>query len=152
MSLRASIDRDYLESVKAKDAFRVGVLRMLKNNLKNTAIAKRLPEDQLMEEDMIAVVRQEVKKRKESIAAFTAGNRADLADQEKLELTVLEKYLPASMDAATINQIIQEVMSENNLQPPHNFGKVMGMVVKKVAGRADGDTVKKAVTAFLAAS
>ena len=149
MSIRETIDHDLVASLRAKDGERVATLRLLKNNLKNTAIAKRMTEDKFSDEDVIAVIRQEVKKRKESIEAFTAGARPELAAKEKSELVILETYLPPNLDDATLTKIIQDVVAAEQLAPPYNFGKLMGAVVKQVAGRADGAAVKEAVQKFI---
>ena len=150
MQLVERIEHDLLESLKAHEQERVGALRMLKNALKNFAISKREPLEKLTDEQVVGVVRQEAKRRKESITAFTGGGRSDLADKEKAELTILEAYLPAAMPVEELAKFIDEVVAEKKLTPPYQFGMLMGPVVKKVAGRADGQLVKAAVEAFIA--
>ena len=145
MTLLETIASDLLQSLRSKDTKRVATLRLLKNNVKNTAIAKRVPEDKLSTEEVIAVIRQEVKKRKESIEAFTAGGRPELADKERAELVILESYLPPALNTEALQQIIHEVIAVDGLQQPYNFGRLMGSVVKKVAGRAEGAAVREAV-------
>lgn len=122
---------------------------MLKTSLKNFAIAKRTPEPSLTDEQVVGVIRQEAKKRKESIVAFTNGGRSDLADKERRELGILEAYLPANMSGDELRAIILTVVEEEKLSTPFQFGRLMGLVVKKVAGRADGETVKQAVQSFV---
>lgn len=151
MSLLTTIEADLRESLKARDEVRTGTLRMLKTNLKNTAIAKMVREDALAETDAIAVVRQEIKKRKEAVEAFRAGGRAELSQKEAAELAILEKYLPAQLGEAEITKLIADTVAESALTAPFQFGALMGAVVKKVAGRADGSVVKGAVEAFIKA-
>lgn len=148
-SLLERITSDLTASLRARDSLRTTVLRSLKNNLKNTAIANRVSETELSDEATVAIVRQEVKRRKESVLAFEAGGRSDLAEHEKQELAVLEGYLPASMSKEAIESAIRDVVSEEKLEAPYVFGKLMGLVVKKIAGRASGDEVKEAVQNFI---
>lgn len=136
-------------SLRERQQEKTAVLRMLKTSLKNFAIAKRISEPSLTDEQVVGVIRQEAKKRKESIAAFTSGGRVDLADKEQRELAVLEAYLPANMSADELRAIILTVVEEEKLSAPFQFGRLMGLVVKKVAGRADGETVKISVQSFI---
>lgn len=151
MSLLTKVDVDLRESLKARDAVRAGALRMLKTNIKNTAIARRVAEDALEDNEIIAVIRQEVKKRKEAIDAYAQAGRTELANKERGELTVLESYLPQSMSADDLSRLISEAVAEQKLTPPYQFGALMGAVHKKVAGRAEGAAVKQAVEAFIKA-
>lgn len=149
MELFQSIERDLLTSLRERQQEKTAVLRMLKTALKNFTIAKRMPESSLTDEQVVGVVRQEVKKRKESIAAFMSGGRGELADKERREMEMLEAYVPPGMSVEELSGIITSVVSGENLSPPYQFGRLMGLVVKKVAGRADGETVKQAVQAFV---
>jgi len=144
-----TIDQDLITSLRDRQREKTAVLRMLKTGLKNFSIAKKIPEAELTDEQVVGIIRQEAKKRKESVAAFTNGGRKDLADKEAGELTVLESYLPPSLSSDEIEKYIKEVITEKNLAAPYQFGVLMGQVMKKVSGRADGDTVKHAVEAFI---
>ncbi len=128
----------------------MSTLRLLKTNLKNTAIAKHVSELDLSDQEVIAAIRQEVKKRKEAIESFVAGGREELATQERNEIAILEPYLPASLSTDEITKIIDEVVKEANMQPPLQFNKLMGPVVKQVAGRSDGAAVKAMVEHYVA--
>lgn len=152
MTLVQTIEQELNDSLKAKQHATTAVLRLVKNALKNTAIEKRVAFEALTDEQTIAVLRSEVKKRKESIQAYTSGNRPELAKAEQDELLIIERYLPASMPAAEIKKIVAEVVAEQQLTPPYQFGSLMGAVVKKIAGRADGAAVKDAVQQFIASS
>jgi uncharacterized protein len=150
MALVQQIDNDLKASQLARQAERVSTLRLLKTNLKNTAIAKRVSELVLTDDDVISAVRQEVKKRKEAIEAFEKGGREDLAANERNELAILEPYLPVALSDAELQVAIETVIKENGLEPPLQFGRLMGLVVKQVAGRAEGGAVKAAVEAYIA--
>ncbi|OGY90894.1 MAG: hypothetical protein A3B30_01400 [Candidatus Komeilibacteria bacterium RIFCSPLOWO2_01_FULL_52_15] len=152
MQLIHRIEQDLLVSLKAREQERIGALRMLKNALKNFAIEKRTPMESLTDEQVVSIVRQEVKRRKESMFAFESGGRLDLVARERAELGILETYLPPALAADDLEAVIREVVAERKLSPPYQFGAVMGPVVKKIAGRADGTTVKAAVEAFIAKS
>lgn len=149
-SLIQTIENDLRESLRARDEVRTATLRMLKNNLKNTSIARRVAETEFKDSDVIAVVRQELKKRKESIEAFEKGGRPELADKEKAELVILQSYVPASISNEEIRAVISDLVMEKKLTPPYQFGALMGQVVKKIEGRAEGQAVKKAVEEFIA--
>lgn len=136
-------------SLRERQKEKTAVLRMLKTSLKNFAIAKRIPESSLTDEQVLGVVRQEVKKRKESIAAFTSGARTDLADKERRELGMLGVYLPPAMSDAELRALIASVVEEEKLSAPFQFGRLMGLVVKKASGRADGELIKQAVQSFV---
>jgi hypothetical protein len=149
MELIKRIDQDLLASLRERQSVRTAVLRMLKSGLKNFAIAKRVPDTSLTDEQTVGVIRQEVKKRKESIEAFLAGGRAELADKERTEQAILESYLPPSLSPQDLKKVIDGVIADEKLTLPIQFGRLMGLVVKKVAGRTDGDTVKTAVQLYL---
>lgn len=145
MSLEATIDTQYKEALKAHDSVTVGVFRMLKSALKNAAIEAR---HALSSDEEVAVLQREVKRRRESIAVFTDGGRKDLADTEQVELTILEKFLPAQMADDQLEAIVQEVITSQNATAK-DFGKVMGAVMAKVKGQADGTRVTPIVKKLL---
>lgn len=149
MSLVQTIAEDLQDSLLKKQSARTAVLRLLRNGLKNKAIEEKLSETDLSDEQVVAVLRQEAKKHKESIEAFRSGGRSELVDKEKAELNVIESYLPTSMSAEDIDKIIEVVITEEQLEEPYQFGRLMGLVVKKVAGRADGGFIKEQVEKFV---
>src|SRR3989344_4321111 len=126
------------ESLLRRDAERTGILRLLKSAFKNEAIEKRIPDTELPDDVAIAVLRREAKKRKDAITAYKQGAREDLATKEASELKAIEEYVPAELSSEQIQQILEEVVAEHSLMPPFNFGALMGLVMKKVAGQADG--------------
>lgn len=149
MELIQRIEHELLASLRSREMIRTSALRMLKHSLKNFAIAKRVSETSLSDEQVVQIVRQEAKKRKESMEAFESGGRNDLAEKERQELAILESYLPPQLGDAELRRIIMVVVDELELKPPYRFGSLMGAVVKQVAGKADGQTVKKAVEQFI---
>ena len=150
MSLLATIDTDLNESMRQRHAERTGTLRMLKTALKNKSIADRVPMEEMTDEQVVGVVRQEAKKRRESIDAFTSGGRSELAAKEQNELLILQAYLPPSMSSEEIAKIIDEIARTLQLAKPINLGQLMGPVMKAIAGRADGQIVREQVQKYIA--
>lgn len=144
MSLNQTIDNDFKNALKDKQTLKLSVLRMLKSALKNEVIARKQAE--LSDDDIIAVLRRELKKRQDSILAFETAGRQDLADQEKAEAEFIGIYLPALMSEADIEKIVDEVVGSGIT----GFGLVMKEVMAKTKGQADGQIVQKLVKAKLA--
>src|SRR3989344_2388262 len=103
------VEQDLTAAMKAKDAIVVGVLRGLKTRIQNERIAKM---KDLSEEDLVSLVRSEIKKRKEAASSFEAGGRGELADKELKEAEILEKYLPAQMPEADLLKLIEALIAE----------------------------------------
>ncbi|MFH1426847.1 MAG: GatB/YqeY domain-containing protein [Candidatus Kerfeldbacteria bacterium] len=144
MSLHDTILADLTAAMKERDTDRVAVLRLIKSALLNTA--KETGAEKLDDATVIATLQREAKKRRESITAFEAGDRMDLADQEKKELAIIEGYLPEQLSEDEIRAAVQAVIGEMGSD---NFGAVMGAVMKKLQGRADGNQVKSVVEKLL---
>jgi len=125
--------------MKAKDQTTVDTLRGLKVRLQNEKISKM---HDLSAEDIVALVKSEIKRRKEAAESFTAGNRAEMAEKELAEVQILQKYLPAQMSETEIISIIEEVLASNSFTAA-DFGKAMGAVKAKVGQNADGAVVAK---------
>ncbi len=146
MSLQKRIDEDLKAAMRAKDAARLGVLRLLKAALKNAAIEKVGADGELDDTDAIAVVRKQVKQRQDSIESFEKGGRAELAEKEKAEITVLNQYLPQAMSAAELQKIVTDTISEVGATSRTQMGAVMKAVQPKIGGRADGKTLSQEVS------
>ena len=131
------------QAMKAGDAQKRDTLRFLESALKNEAIEKRKPVTELTDDEVIAVVKRMAKQRMDSIESYRAGGREDLAAKEEAELLFLKGYLPAEMPIEEVRQLVTEAVSESGATSKADFGKVMGLAMKKVAGRADGMIVKK---------
>ena len=131
----------------AKEELVLSVLRMLLSSIRNKEISLRKGgEAELDDEQILAVIKTEVKKRKDSIESYIVGGRDDLAKKEKDEMAILEKYLPAQMDDEELEKIIKEVVATSE---DKNFGKIMGEVMAKTKGLADGKRVSALVKKVL---
>jgi uncharacterized protein YqeY len=134
MALVDRIQSDMTAAMKARDDFRLGVLRMVKTALKNKEIEKIRP---LEEAEEIAVLQTLVKQRHESVEQFLKGGRRDLAEKETREIAVIEAYLPAAASAAEMDAAIAAVIAETGASSP----KQMGTVIKAARARLEGKTI-----------
>lgn len=149
--LQDQIQTELVEAMKAKALLKVEVLRGLKAAFVNELVAtKRLPTDTLPDADALNVIKREVKKRKEAAEAFRTGNRAELAQKEEDERVILEVYLPASMPKEEILKIALAKKLEMGITDKKEMGKFMGVLMKELAGRADGSDVKDVVASLFA--
>jgi len=141
-SLRERIERDYVASMKARDASRLSALRMLKASVQNADKAKGSP---LTEEELTASVGREVKLRRESISEFERGNRPDLVAAESAALEVLSDYVPPQLSDEELRRIVRQTADGLDDQARSNpraaLGEVMRSVMPQVRGRAEGDRV-----------
>ncbi|HPM78469.1 MAG TPA: GatB/YqeY domain-containing protein [bacterium] len=142
MVLLKKIEEDYIVALKARETLRVSVLRMLRAELKNREKDKRTALD---EQEIVGAVRFMIKKRQEAADAFRQGGAREKAEQELAENEILKAYLPAELDEAEQDRLIAEAIEEVGARGPGDLGKVMKIVVPKVAGRADGKTVNQKV-------
>lgn len=151
MSLVQDIERDFRESFKKRDRDRTETLKMLKAALKNKAIDERVSESDLGDAEALAVLKHEIKKRREAVEAYTIGNRQDLARRESSELEILQRYQPPQMGEADIDTLVAEVAREHDMAEPYNFGQLMSFVMARVKGQADGALVRERVQRFIEA-
>lgn len=150
--MKAKILKDTKDAMRSKDELRLSVLRMVSSAIHNKEIEKRAKSgkvEELTEEETVAVVRSEVKKRRDAIIEFEKGNRKDLADKESAELKILEGYLPQELSDEEIEKIVKEVTAEFGVGDPKQFGRVMGEVMKRARGQASGDRVSAVVKRLL---
>ena len=145
MTLQDQIDGDLKNAMKAREAEKLAVLRLLKSALKYAAIEKYGAEGKLEDQDAVAVVRKQVKQRQDSIAGFEKGNRPELAAKEKSELAVLETYLPQGFSAAELFSLVQGAIAESGATSKAQFGAAMKLAQQKAAGRVDGKTLSEAI-------
>ncbi len=131
--------------MRAKDAHRLGVLRMLKSALKYAAIEKPGAETGLDDAEAAQVIRKQVKQRQDSIESFEKGGRGDLAAKEREELIILNAYLPRGLSAEELTKIVRETIGELGASSKAQMGAVMKSLQAKVAGRADGKTLSQEV-------
>src|SRR5436309_12055472 len=145
MTLQQSVDSDLKDAMRAKDASKLGVLRMLKSALKYAAIAKSGAEAQLTKAEAAQVVRKQAKQREDSIESFEKGGRVELAAKEKEELSILNAYLPQAMSADELAKVVRETIAEVGATSKAQMGAVMKALQAKVAGRTDGKTLSAEV-------
>src|SRR5438034_4635910 len=112
MTLQERVDSDLKEAMRAKDATKLGALRMLKSALKYAAIAKSGAEAELSDAEATQVVRKQAKQRQDSIESFEKGGRTELADKEKEELAILNSNLPQAMSADELARVVRETIAE----------------------------------------
>src|SRR6266550_1705322 len=145
MKIQERIDSDLKEAMRAKDASKVSVLRMLKSALSYAAIEKSRLEAELTDAEGVQVVRKQVKQRQDSIESFEKGGRAELAKKEKEELSILNAYLPQAMSADELAKVVRDTISEVGATKAQ-MGAVMKALQAKVAGRVDGKTLSQEVS------
>jgi uncharacterized protein len=133
---------DQNEATKAKDRFRLTVIRMLRSELQNGAIAKR---EALDADEELAILTREVKRRQESLGDYERSGRQDLLEDLKKEIEILRRYLPEQLSEAELEKIVNEAVAESGAQSVKEMGKVMGLLMPRVKGRADGGLVRRLV-------
>jgi uncharacterized protein YqeY len=145
MTLSQRIDSDLKEAMRAKDTTKLGVLRMLKSASKYAAIEKSGAEAELNDTEAAQVIRKQAKQRQDSIESFDKGGRAELADKEREELSILNAYLPQAMSAEEVAKVVRETIAELGVTSKAQMGAVMKALQVKVAGRVDGKTLSAEV-------
>jgi uncharacterized protein YqeY len=141
-NLQQQIKKDMVQAMKDRNELAKNVLRMVNAEIRNAEIDKT--DHTLTNEDVLKVLKKLSKQRKDSIKAYEEGGRDDLANQEKAELEIVEKYLPAQMGEQEIEKIVREVVAEM-LGQDLNMGLVMREVMSKLGGQADGNLVRQVV-------
>ena len=148
--LEEQIDREYIQAVKSRDKIKSSTLNFLRAHLKNLRIEKRT--EKLEDQDILSVIKKQIKQRQESIEQYAKGNRGDLVDKEQAELAILKGYLPQEIAESQLKALIDEALKEAGAQSMKDMGNVMKLVVLKVAGRADNkmvsDLVKQALSSL----
>jgi uncharacterized protein YqeY len=135
----SQIESDLTAAMNAKNQIAVDTLRGLKVRLQNDKISKMRD---LTEVDIVALVKSEIKRRKEAAEGFTAGGRSEMAEKERAESKILEGYMPAQMSEQDIVKTIDEIIAQNSFSAA-DFGKAMGMLKGKVGQSADGGLMAK---------
>lgn len=146
MSLVEQLREDMKLAMKTKDALRLSTIRMLLSSVSYARIEKR---DELTDDEVLEVLSREAKRRREAIDAADAGGRSDVADKERAELDIVSAYLPKQLDEAEIEAIAREVVAEVGVTDLKDRGKVMGPLMARVRGRADGKLVGQVVERIL---
>jgi uncharacterized protein len=134
MPLREQLTEDMKTAMKAREAEKLGAVRLILAAVKQREIDERITLD---DAGVIAVIEKMIKQRKDSISQFEKAARHDLADKEKFELAILEAYLPQQLSQAEVDAIIGEAVASTGAKSPADMGKVMAAVKPRLAGRAD---------------
>jgi uncharacterized protein len=140
VSIAERVEQDLITALRARDQTRLATLRLLKAAAKNAEVAKLSP---LSNDEYEAIVRRQVKMRREAAVEYDRGNRPEQADQERLELAILEEYLPAQLDEATLRQLVAQAVDETGATSLREMGKVMSHAMQAAQGRADGNKVNQ---------
>lgn len=147
MSLKARISDDMKAAMRAKEADRLGTIRMLLAAMKQKEVDERVELDDTM---VVAIVDKLIKQRKDAAQQYTQAGRQDLADKENAEIVVLEGYLPQRLNAEEVQAAVKAIVAELGASGPGDMGKVMGVVKQRLAGQAEMGAVSAAVKAALA--
>lgn len=142
MNIKAKIEEDFKKSLRERKDLELAVLRMLKSAIHNKEIEEK---SSLDDEKVTAVLRKEIKARKDAILDYQKAGRKESAKKEEGEIKVIEKYLPKMLGKDEVKKIVQEVIKETKAESKKDFGKVMGQVMSKLKGQADGNLVSQLV-------
>ena len=148
MNIQQTLTEDMKNSMKAGEADRTGVLRLLRGAIKNEEIKTGHP---LAQDEALKVLQREAKQRRDSIAAYDAAGRADLKQVEQNELGIIEAYLPDAMSEADLKDVIESVVAELGTTDKQQMGQVIGAVMKRAGARAEGGLVSRLVRERLGA-
>ena len=146
MGVYDRLSDDLLQAMRDKDKVRLSVLRMVKAAVRNAEIDSH---HTLSDEEVLGVFRKEVKQRKDTLASVAGTDRTDVVAEVEAELAVLQEYLPASLTDAEIESIVAEAVLQVGATSKADMGKVMPLVMSRIAGRADGKTVSSIVQGVL---
>jgi len=147
MSLKEQINQDFLNAYKSHDEAKSSLLRLLKSSMQNAEIAKK---DELADEEIFKLIQREIKQRQDASIEYKKGGREDLAVKDEAEITILKTYLPSELSDEELGKLVAEAISSVGAKSQADFGKVMGAVMPKIAGRASGDRVLASVKKLLA--
>ncbi|HSY06954.1 MAG TPA: GatB/YqeY domain-containing protein [Steroidobacteraceae bacterium] len=147
MSLKERITEDMKSAMRAAQKERLGTVRMILAGIKQREVDERITLD---DSQVLAVIDKMVKQRKESIAQFESGGRADLVAKEKAEIALLQEYLPAQLSPAEIDALISAAIAKTGATTMKDMGKVMGVLKSELAGRADMGAVSARIKQKLA--
>lgn len=149
MDLKTRLGEDFKKALRSGDKLRVSVIRLLTALIKNREVEKRGP---LTEAEILQAIVASCKQRQEAIEQYGRGGRQDLADKESAELKILQSYLPMPLTSQELQAIVLETIREVQATSLKEMGKVMGVLMPKVTGRADGKMVNTLVREALSKS
>ncbi len=143
--LKQQLQEELKQSMLARDILKTSVIRMILSAINYYEINKGGAGYEASEEDVMSVLQKEAKQRKDSIDQFQKAGRQELVDKETAELKLLEVYLPEQMSEEEIKKLVIETISQTGAKTPADMGKVMGVLMPKTKGKADGSLVSKIV-------
>lgn len=147
--MKTRLNEDYKAALRSGDKLRVSVIRLLTALIKNREVEKRGP---LTDSEVIQAITTSCKQRQEAIEQYRQGGRGDLADKEAAELAILQSYLPAALTSQELQAMVLEAIREVQATSPKEMGKVMGILMPRLTGRADGKVVNMLVREALSKS
>jgi len=148
VSLKDQLEDGLKAAMKSGDRVAVAAIRLSLSEIKNAIIDKRRP---LEDNEIVNILRSGVKKRQESIEMFAKGGRQELVEKETAEIKVIEGFLPAGLSAAELEALVVEAIAETGAASMKDIGKIMKLIVPRIAGRADGAEVNKLIKARFSA-
>jgi uncharacterized protein YqeY len=146
MSLLERLNNDMKQAMKNKEKDKLSVIRMLKASIQNEALKQR---QDLTDDEELTVLSRELKQRKDSLQEFENAGRSDLVDKVRTELVYVEAYMPEQLSEEEISKIVKQTILEVNATSKADMGRVMGALMPKVKGKADGSLVNKLVQQHL---
>ncbi|KAF2958822.1 glutamyl-tRNA amidotransferase [Thermotoga sp. Ku-13t] len=149
MDLKSKLNQDLKEAMKAKDEVKLRTIRMLLAAIKNFEVEKMRP---ATDEEILQIMSKEIKKRQEAIEMYEKGNRQDLAQAERLEVQIIQSYMPQQMSEEEIRELAKRIITELGLSSPKDVGTAMKAIMPHVKGRADGKLVNRIVSELLGGS
>ena len=147
MSLKAKINEDMKAAMRAKDAPRLGAVRLLLAAMKQKEVDERI---ELSDTDVVSIIDKMIKQRRDSIAQFEKGGRQDLADIEKFEIGVLQAYMPQALSEAEVEAAVAEAVQTTGARAMADMGKVMAVLKPKLVGKTDMGKVSALLKSKLA--
>lgn len=147
MALKEQLDQDLKVAMREKDTLKLSVVRMLKSAVKYREIELMKPLD---DAGVLGVIASEVKRRRDSVEQYKAGNRQDLADKEEAEIKILQAWLPQQLTLEELRARVDAAIAQTSAKGPKDMGAVMKALLPEVQGRAEGKTVSDMVKALLA--
>jgi len=146
MSLVEKLLEDMKLAMKSRDALRLSTIRLLRSSVSYARINKG---EELTDDEVLEVLSREAKRRREAIEAAVSGERSDIAEKEQAELDIISEYLPKQFDESEIEAIAREVVAEVGATDLKDRGKVMGPLMQRIRGRADGKMAGQVVEKIL---
>ncbi|POZ90925.1 MULTISPECIES: GatB/YqeY domain-containing protein [unclassified Petrotoga] len=144
--LKDILNNDLKKYMKEKNTLALNAVRSIISEIKNKEVEKGA---ELTEEEIIQVIKKQIKMREDSIEQFEKADRIDLAEKERKEVEILQSYLPEQLSDEELKKIIEETISEVNATSKKDFGKVMKLIIQKVQGRADGKKISEILSSLL---